>query len=300
MEPDLNTIPFPERRGDGAHDRRRSLLGLGFWSAMIFGLACVFAGVALDRYGPQLFRPAASPSSPAEKAAPVPPVSPVGAAVSGAAPAAEAPPLPDASDQAPDAAIFAINQRVGRLESDQHRQAAASAAVLAAAALQQASQTSRPFDDDLTAVEPLLPASTDMRALHRLAQTGAPTRSALASAFPAVAASAAVAARTPGKDAGPFAEALHALASIVTIRRVDDTAGKGPDAVLARVERLLDDGELDAASKALDDLPKTAQDSMVSWRSGLERRAEIDRRIGAVRASALRDLSRAAGREAAQ
>jgi hypothetical protein len=109
-----------------------------------------------------------------------------------------------------------------------------------------------------------------------------------------------VAARTPLEDSGPFAEALHVLTSIVTIRRVDKVTGKGPDAVLARAERLLNDGELDDALKALDDLPKDAKLSMASWRTGLERRAEIDRQIAALRASALRDLSRSAGGRSGQ
>ena len=37
-----------------------------------------------------------------------------------------------------------------------------------------------------------------------------------------------------------------------------------------------------------------AQEAMAPWRQGLERRAEIDRRISAIRALALHDLSRAA------
>jgi len=292
MEPDHSTAP---NLGSSPVRRRRSLLGLGFWLSMVFGLICIGLGIFIGVYGPQVFRqggPSASPTA-----------SVIGAVL---------PPAPGPSDsvrvpaeevavEAPrpavaDAELFAINQRVGRLEADQHDQAAAAASALAASALQQAAQSSQPFDEDLKAVEPLLPANTDLRSLRRLAQIGAPTRSALASSFPEVAAKAAVAARTPGKDSGPFAEALHVVASIVTIRRVDKVTGKGPDAVLARAERLLNDGELDATLKALDDLPKDAQRSMTQWRSGLERRAEIDRQIGALRASALKALSQSVGR----
>jgi hypothetical protein len=266
---------------------------------MVFGLVCIGLGVFIGVYGPQVFRQGG------------PAVSPV-ARVINSLPSSEAESVdlqPRPADEVvvespkptiPDVELFAINQRVGRLEADQHKQAAAAASALAASALQQAAQSSQPFDEDLKAVEPLLPADTDLRALRRLAQVGAPTRSYLSSSFPEVAAKAAVAARTPGKDSGPFAEALHVLASIVTIRRVDNVTGKGPDAVLARAERLLNDGELDATLKALDGLPKDAQDSMAQWRAGLERRAEIDRRVSALRASALKDLSHAAGHEAGQ
>lgn len=292
MEPDHSTAP---NFGTSPVARRRSLLGLGFWLSMVFGLICIGLGIFIGVYGPQVFRhggPSASPAASVTGAAQVP-TSRSSDSVSM--------PTQEVAVEAPrpavaDAELFAINQRVGRLEADQHDQAAAAASALAASALQQAAQSSQPFDEDLKAVEPLLPANTDLRALRRLAQIGAPTRSALASSFPEVAAKAAVAARTPGKDSGPFAEALHVLASIVTIRRVDKVTGKGPDAVLARAERLLNDGELDATLKALDDLPKDAQLSMTQWRSGLERRAELDRQIGALRASALKALSQSAGR----
>lgn len=296
MEPDHSTAPNFHSTPKA---RRRSLLGLGFWLSMVFGLVCIGLGVFIGLYGPQVFRQTGSSASPA--AAETGAVQP---SASGSVDLATAPDkearvdVPKAT--VADAELFAINQRVGRLEADQHQQAAAAASALAASALQQAAQSSQPFDEDLKAVEPLLPANTDLRALRRLAQAGAPTRSALASSFPEVAAKAAVAARTPGKDSGPFAEALHVLASIVTIRRVDKVSGTGPDAVLARAERLLNDGELDATLKALDGLPKDAQDSMAQWRSGLERRAEIDRRVGALRASALKDLSHVAGREVGQ
>jgi len=293
MEPDYSTAP---NFGSSPAKRRRSLLGLGFWASMVFGLVCIALGVFIGVYGPQVFRQNAASQSPATNVTREVQPSALGSANSATIPGYEVA-LAAPTPTVPDAELFAINQRVGRLEADQHEQASASAFALAASALQQAAQSSQPFDEDLKAVEPLLPATTDLRILRRLSQTGAPTRSALASSFPEFAAKAAVAARTPGKDAGPFAEALHVLASIVTIRRVDKVTGRGPDAVLARAERLLNDGELDAALKALDDLPKDAQLSMIQWRSGLERRAELDRQIGALRAAALKSLSRASGRE---
>ena len=293
MEPDHSTAPI---LGSSSVTRRRSLLGLGFWVSMVFGLVCIALGVFIGVYGPQVFRQNATSPSPAATMIRAAQSPASGSADSATFPADEVA-LEATKPTVSDTELFAINQRVGRLEADQHQQAAAAASALAASALQQAAQSSQPFDEDLKAVELLLPAATDLRSLRRLAQTGAPTRSALAGSFPEAAAKAAVAARTPGKDSGPLAEALHVLASIVTIRRVDKVTGKGPDAVLARAERLLNDGELDATLKALDELPKDAQLSMTQWRSGLERRAELERQMGALRASALKALSQSAGRE---
>ena len=296
MEPDHSKAPTS---ASSSHGRHRPLLGLGFWLSTAFGMVCILLGVFIGLYGPQVFRPNSPVARSAVPASVTAPSSPSTGGDEALVPADEATAAP-VKPVLQDAELFAINQRVGRLEADQHQQAAAAASALAASALQQAAQTSQPFDEDLKAVEPLLPANVNLRTLRRLAQAGAPTRSALASSFPEVAARAMVAARTPLEDSGPFAEALHVLTSIVTIRRVDKVTGKGPDAVLARAERLLNDGELDDALKALDDLPKDAKLSMASWRTGLERRAEIDRQIAALRASALRDLSRSAGGRSGQ
>ena len=46
------------------HILRRRGLGLAFWAAMVFGLICILAGVAIDRYGPKLFPPHAPPATP--------------------------------------------------------------------------------------------------------------------------------------------------------------------------------------------------------------------------------------------
>jgi hypothetical protein len=284
--PAANDLTYP------MHDRRRKrLLGAGFWAMIAFGLACILAGLGVWHYGPLVFAPdhAAVPRA----------ASPTASLPSDSDQAPEASPVAVSAKTGPnlaasDSALFALRQRVSSLETSQQQQAAAAAAALAAAALDRAAQTSGPFPDDLAAIEPLLPADTNLRALHRLAETGAPTRATLAKTFPAAAARAAAAARGPEQGAGWFANAAHALSAIITVRRIDRTTGNGPDAILARAEAQLDDGDLEGAIKALDALPPQARQAMTDWRRGLDRRAEIDRRIVAVRARALRDLSRAA------
>jgi hypothetical protein len=137
----------------------------------------------------------------------------------------------------------------------------------------------------------VLPLSPQTVALRRLAQTGAPTRSALAAEFDDAAAKAAVAARDPGERGGFVDRLSHALASIVTIRRVGSTVGGRPDAVLARAERQVDEGDIDGALTTLNALPRPAARAMAAWRVGAERRAEIDRQVTAIRATALANLA---------
>ncbi len=286
--PVRDDLPHPasERRGT-------RLLGTGFWIALAASLACILAGLGVWHYGPLVFAPNHNQASAVNAGSPA-----IGTSVgadNAAELTAEVPPTRAATvATASDSAIFALRQRVANLEASQQQQAAAAAAALAASALDRASQTSAPFPDELAAIEPLLPADTNLRVLHRLAETGAPTRATLAKTFPAVAARAAAAARAPDEGSGWFGNAVHALTAIISIRRIDQTKGNGPDALLARAEARIDDGDLEGAIKALDRLPPQAKAALADWRMGLDRRAQIDRRIAMIRARALRDLSRVA------
>ena len=76
------------------------------------------------------------------------------------------------------------------------------------------------------------------------------------------------------------------------VRRVGDLKGDGLDAVLARAERQLDDGDVDHALTTLDALPASARQAIDPWFARARTRAEIDRRLSAVRAQALEELAR--------
>ena len=162
---------------------------------------------------------------------------------------------------------------------------------LAAAAVVEASQGQGPFVDELSTLRAMSPPSPELQALTALAQAGAPSRTALAQSYPDYAARAATAARAPGKEAGLGDRIVYALARVVMLRRVGDKPGDGVDALLARAERQVGDGDLDRALKTLDGLPPGPRDAMAPWRLRAERRAEIDRDAAALRARALRALA---------
>ena len=74
--------------------------------------------------------------------------------------------------------------------------------------------------------------------------------------------------------------------------------GDSVDALLARAERQVEDGDLDHALRTLDRLPAKARDAIGGGRSRAERRAEIDRSAAALRARALQALAAASGQRA--
>lgn len=201
-------------------------------------------------------------------------------------PAPLAPP-PAALPMSGDVADLAA--RLDRVEAAQQRTVRAASAALAVSALSQAGLTSRPFTAELAAVETLLPQA-DVAALRRAAQTGIPTRRSLAEEFPIVASRASAAANAPGEDAGLIARTSYALSSIVTIRRVEGGTGKSADAIIARAEQMVQDGDLEGALVEMRRLPAAGRNAFVPWLAKAERRIEVDRRLAAVRASSMAQL----------
>lgn len=267
---------------------RQRLIGRGFWTGVAVSVLVILAVLGLLKFGPRLFVTsprAAGETSVLGAASPAPPTS--------SAPLPAERPIPA---DAPPASVEVerLAQRVDMLEAQQSRAAEQAAAALAAAALMDAAQSSRPFAEELQALTAVSPPSTDLRALRRLAEIGAPSRAALAAEYADYAARAAVASRSLGAQNGLWAQIKAALSRVVMLRRVGDVPGQGPDAVLARAEILVAEGQIDPALRALDALPQAGRDAMAPWRARAERRAEIDRRIAAIRADALEDLARMA------
>lgn len=282
----MTAPPDPALPKDPAEYRPRPLMGLGFWALMALCVLCVLAGVGVAFLAPR-FLPVRSPAPPpAVEAAP-----PADLAAPAQAPAPAATLRPSAAAATATAEIARLNARILDLESEGERTSEAAAAALAAAALVQASQGSRPFARELTALQAVAPDLPELAALTPLAQAGAPSRAALAASFPDYAARAATAARRPVEGAGLQARVAYALTRIVSVRRVSDVSGSGADAVLARAERALEEGDVDAALDALAALPPPARAAIAPWRDRAERRAEIDRQAAALRARALRDLA---------
>lgn len=265
-------------------ERPRRLLGPAFWALIAFGLVCIALGALIGVYGARLF-PASHPAVPAAApatAAPSRPATPVEAPVA-------APPI----SSPPSGAVAELGKRLDKVETDHRSTVQAAAAAIAVSAAAEAAETSRPFVRELDAVARLMPDSPDFAALRELAVSGAPTRTGLIAAFPAAADRAAAAARAPANGQGALARLTHALAALVVVRRIDRVAGQGPDAVLARAERRVDEGDLAGAVKELDALPPAARTALADWRTGAERRVAIEGRISAIRGVALRGLVQA-------
>lgn len=288
VDPDSAELTQPR---DPAQYGRPRLMGPGFWIMIGFAVLCVAAGATIALFGSRLF-----PVKPSPAAVGAP--GPTGEEAAARRIAAErfADPLPAAASAPASGSdeITRLTDRLDSLEAQQARTAESAAAALAAAALLEAAQTSRPFADELATLDSVSPPSAELRALRPLAAVGAPSRAALAVEFPEYASRAAAAARAPGETAGLWSRIQASLSRIVMVRRVADTSGGGVDAVVARAERQLNDGDVDHALRTLEALSPAAREAIDPWLVRARNRAEIDRRVSAVRAQALEDLARIA------
>lgn len=288
----MNAAPDPAEivaPSDPALYARKRVMGPSVWVWLFLCLLCAVLGAGVAWFGPALFPAKPAPAAPV---AAVPSPTPLAERVAPtAAPIVES---PAAAPIAPAADVERLDGRVTALEATQQNVADAAAAALAVSTLAEAANSSRPFGEELVGLQRVLPASSSLRALEPLARLGAPTRAGLAVQFGNLAGRAASAARNPGPDADLFARMRYALSSIVSIRHVGSIKGSTPDAILARAQVLLDEGDVEGAVAALEALPDPAREVLAPWFAAASRRIEIDRLVASVRADALAALSRIA------
>ncbi|WP_299003134.1 mitofilin family membrane protein [uncultured Caulobacter sp.] len=286
----MNAAPDPAEivaPSDPALYARKRVMGPSVWVWLFLCLLCAVLGAGVAWFGPTLFPAKSSPTAPisaapspkpiAERLAPTP------------TPTVEA---SVAAPVAPAADVERLDGRVTALETTQKSVADAAAAALAVSTMAEAANSSRPFPEELAGLQRVLPGSPSLRALEPLARLGAPTRAGLAVQFGNLAGRAASAARNPGADADLFARIRYALSSIVSIRHVGSIKGSTPDAILARAQVLLDEGDIEGAVAALEALPDPAREVLAPWFAAANRRVEIDRHVASVRADALASLAR--------
>jgi hypothetical protein len=280
----MTTAPDPAEitpPTDPARYGRTRAFGVAFWAVAALVVVVFVVGVVGARLWPRLWGGAATPT--AEAGQPLLPLADPTAPGPAATPAAAI--TPEASPE-----LKALQDRVAALEAGQTRTVNAAAAALAAASLAEATQGSGPFEAELAALERLLPLSAEVRSLRPFSESGAPSRAALAAEFDGAAAKASLAAQDPGERAGFFARLRHALSSIVTIRQVGSTTGNSPDAILARADAAVAEGDVAGALKILRDLPPKAAKALGPWSARAQQRVVVDRQVAAIRAQALSDL----------
>ena len=99
-----------------------------------------------------------------------------------------------------------------------------------------------------------------------------------------------MAARVPEEKDGLTNGLQQAFAGLITFRRVGNLKGDSPDALIARAEIRVAEGNLDAALAEIAALPPKGRSELADWSKSARQRLRIERAIHALRAEQIRHL----------
>lgn len=184
----------------------------------------------------------------------------------------------------------ALSDKLSRLESEQaalaeqvdapSRQIDVARAI-AAAGLKSAIDRGGSFMSELEAFASVAPDDPAVAELRDLAARGVPSRSDLVAGY-SDAASTAIAAADPGNpDAGLVDRLMSSAMSVVKVRRVGDVPGDSAEAIAARAEAHLLNGDLDAAVSEWNTLPEASLVATAEYGDALAARARAEKLIAA-------------------
>ena len=125
-----------------------------------------------------------------------------------------------------------------------------------------------------------------MPELRDLAARGVPSRSKLIEEFPAAADKAIAAANPPNPDEGLMNRLMSSAMSVVKVRKVGDVEGDSAEAIAARAEARLMDGDIDAALAEWNTLPEASRAAASDFGDALAARARTEKLIAAAMAPA--------------
>lgn len=176
----------------------------------------------------------------------------------------------------------ALEMRIEAIEKklDQPRDDVEVAVAIASAGLKAAIDRGGSFTAELATLEGIKPDDPAVQELKTFASAGVPSRSKLVADFPAVADAILAATRADDPNQS-FADRLMSSAfSAIQVRPVGEVAGEGPDAIVARMETRLTNGDLAAAAAEWEKLPESAKKASESYKKSLDARIRVEELVG--------------------
>ncbi|MEI1249982.1 COG4223 family protein [Rhizobium aouanii] len=160
------------------------------------------------------------------------------------------------------------------------REDVAVARAIAAAALKAAIDRGGPFLaelDTFAGVAPDDPAAADLRAF---AQTGVPSRTELVREVPDVATAIVEAVNQPDPNQSWSDRLMSSAKSLVTVRPVGNIEGESVEAIAARMEEKVKNGDLPGASAEWNNLPALGKQASAAFKQSLEARIRVEELVG--------------------
>ncbi|APG86112.1 hypothetical protein SAMCCGM7_Ch3395 [Sinorhizobium americanum CCGM7] len=161
------------------------------------------------------------------------------------------------------------------------------AKAIAVTALKTAIDRGGPFLAELDALRSIAPEDAAVKELAGDAKTGVATRTDLREAFPATATAMLDALHQPDPNEGFFARLYSSAMSGIRVRPIGSVEGDTPEAMIARIEDKLNNGDLKGASLEWEGLPDAAKAAGQDFKEKLDRRLRVETAISAAVAATM-------------
>ena len=182
-----------------------------------------------------------------------------------------------------------LAERIAAAEQklDEPRSDIEMARAVAASALKTAIDRGGPYLAELEAFASISPEDPSLPGLRERAAVGVPSRSDLVRDFQATADAILDAVHQPEGDQGIFNRLMASAASAIRVRPVGSIEGDTPEAVVARIENKLQNGDFKGAQIEWQTLPEKGQAAAADYKRKLDERVSVEDLIGAVVSGAL-------------
>ncbi|UXS02521.1 COG4223 family protein [Agrobacterium tumefaciens] len=175
-----------------------------------------------------------------------------------------------------------LTRRLGEAEAkiNEPRDDIEVARAIASAALKAAIDRGGPFLTELDTLAKVTPDDPAIASLRSFATTGVPSRAELLRNFPDVANTMLSAINQPDPNQGIVERLTESAFSLVKVRPVGNIEGETPDAVIARMENKLRNGDLQGAALEWDSLPDAAKTVSADYKKSLDARINVENLVG--------------------
>jgi hypothetical protein len=182
-----------------------------------------------------------------------------------------------------------ITSRLAEAEKklNEPREDVAVARAIAAAALKAAIDRGGPFIaelDTFAGVAPDDPAATDLRGF---AETGVPSRAELIRQVPDVATAIVESVNQPDPNQSWSDRLMSSAKSLVSVRPVGNVEGESVEAIAARMEDKVKNGDLPGAATEWNSLPAVAKQASAAFKQSLEARIRVEDLVGGALSKAI-------------
>jgi len=154
------------------------------------------------------------------------------------------------------------------------------ARAIAAAALKAAIDRGGSFETELQTFASVAGDDPAVADLQKFAAGGVPSRADLQREFPRMADAMLEAVVQPDPNQGIVDRLLSSAISVVKVRRVGDVQGDTPEAIVARLEEGLRNGNLQASAREWDALPEPAKVVSRDFKQKLDARIQVENLVG--------------------